>query len=431
MKRVILVLFTIALLMVSSPVPFAYSIPTPEEVAEMPDTSGIDPGSPEWVEKQEQIDSQTSVGESETSKNNSSNNASSGNYSSNTSGASGSNQTGNSPDNTRPAEYYRIFTDDRWSVVMFWYNSMAILSGGFLVAIVVKSGYKYMLSAANPGLKASFMEDLQRCIVAMALLALAPIFIKLLIGINDGFVAFFANIVNHITTAPPGAQVANLGAAGMFEKVIAAPFELILKLIQKVFGLSSVDQLIFNGKVAILSGIGSIDTGNVFANVLLKISMCGFDVYFNALYTIRRWVVTAIFTATPIIVWLWAFTGERQVIEIWAAEIFQTVFVQSAHALALGVYITILNARNVTGAVDGVWLTQGMSNIAVWIAGLGGALCTLVIVIIGYKIITASDEKQAAAAKSSLGKALIGLSILGGAIIIASYMSSILSGKWF
>jgi hypothetical protein len=366
MKRVILVLFTIALLMVSSPVPFAYSIPTPEEVAEMPDTSGIDPGSPEWVEKQEQIDSQTSVGESETSTN-TGNSSTSGNNTSNVSGT----PDPNSPDNTRPAEYYRIFTDDRWSVVMFWYNSMAILSGGFLVAIVVKSGYKYMLSAANPGLKASFMEDLQRCIVAMAVLALAPIFIKLLIGVNDGFVAFFANIVNHITTAPPGAQVANLGAAGMFEKVIAAPFELILKLIQKVFGLSSVDQLIFNGKVSILSGIGSIDTGNVFANVLLKISMCGFDVYFNALYTIRRWVVTAIFTATPIIVWLWAFTGERQVIEIWAAEIFQTVFVQSAHALALGVLITILNARNVTGAVDGVWLTQGMSNIAVWIAGLG------------------------------------------------------------
>lgn len=426
MKRVILVLFTIALLMVSSPVPFAYSIPTPEEVAEMPDTSGIDPGSPEWVEKQEQIDSQTSVGESETSTN-TGNSSTSGNNTSNVSGT----PDPNSPDNTRPAEYYRIFTDDRWSVVMFWYNSMAILSGGFLVAIVVKSGYKYMLSAANPGLKASFMEDLQRCIVAMAVLALAPIFIKLLIGVNDGFVAFFANIVNHITTAPPGAQVANLGAAGMFEKVIAAPFELILKLIQKVFGLSSVDQLIFNGKVSILSGIGSIDTGNVFANVLLKISMCGFDVYFNALYTIRRWVVTAIFTATPIIVWLWAFTGERQVIEIWAAEIFQTVFVQSAHALALGVYITILNARNVTGAVDGVWLTQGMSNIAVWIAGLGGALCTLVIVIIGYKIITASSDKEAAEAKSSLGKALIGLSILGGAVIIAGYMSSILSGKWF
>ncbi len=426
MKRVILVLFTIALLMVSSPVPFAYSIPTPEEVAEMPDTSGIDPGSPEWVEKQEQIDSQTSVGESETSTN-TGNSSTSGNNTSNVSGT----PDPNSPDNTRPAEYYRIFTDDRWSVVMFWYNSMAILSGGFLVAIVVKSGYKYMLSAANPGLKASFMEDLQRCIVAMAVLALAPIFIKLLIGVNDGFVAFFANIVNHITTAPPGAQVANLGAAGMFEKVIAAPFELILKLIQKVFGLSSVDQLIFNGKVSILSGIGSIDTGNVFANVLLKISMCGFDVYFNALYTIRRWVVTAIFTATPIIVWLWAFTGERQVIEIWAAEIFQTVFVQSAHALALGVYITILNARNVTGAVDGVWLTQGMSNIAVWIAGLGGALCTLVIVIIGYKIITASSDKEAAEAKSSLGKALIGLSILGGAVIIAGYMSSMLSGKWF
>lgn len=331
----------------------------------------------------------------------------------------------------RGVEYYRIFTEDRWNIVMFWYNSMAILSGGFLVAIVVKSGYRYMISAANPGLKASFVEDLQRCIIAMAVLALAPVFIRVLIDVNDGFVAFFANIVNHITTAPPDTPIPNIGVAGMFEKVIAAPFEVVLKLIQSVFGLSSVDQLIFNGRVSILSGISSIDTGNVFANVLLKISMAGFDVYFNALYTIRRWVVTAIFTATPVIVWLWAFTGERQVIEIWAAEIFQTVFVQSAHALALGIYITIIGAKNTSGLVDGKWLTEGMSNIAVWIAGLGGAICVLVIIAVGYRIMTASNEQDSAEAKGSLGKALIGLSILGTAVLIAGYISSMLSGRWF
>ncbi len=409
MKKILLVLFAVTLLVMSFPIPFACSIPTPEEATEMPDLSGVDPGSPEWVEAQEQVDAKA--------KNRDINNTTEDDDS----------QRGSYYDK----EYYQIFNEERWNIVMFWYNAMSILSGGFLVAVVVKSGYKYMMSAANPGLKASFTEDLQRCIVAMAILALAPVFIKVLIGVNDGFVAFFANIVNHVTTSPTGAPVSQITPASIFEKIIAAPFEVILTVINKIFGLSSVDMLIFNGSVDMLSETGRIDTGNVFANVLLKITMVGFDVYFNAIYTIRRWVVTAIFTATPIIVWLWAFTGERQVIEIWAAEIFQTVFIQTAHALTLGVCLTILSPKNIGGVVNGLWLSEGISNIAVWIASLGGAVCVLIVVLVGYRIMTAGNEKEASEARLSLGKALVGLSILGSAVLIAGYLTYMLSGHWY
>lgn len=342
-------------------------------------------------------------------------------------------QPGTQPGDTakRNAEYYRIFTPERWETVMFWYNSLAILSGAFLVVVMIRSGYRYMLSAANPGLKASFVEELQRCIVAMMIIALAPVFIKVLIGINDGFVAFFANIINYMTTGAVAGQPASLGPAGMFETVIAAPFKIILSLIRNVFGLNSIDTIIFNGRVALLQNFSAPDTGNIFANVMLDLSLAGFDVYFNALYTIRKWVVTIAFTSTPIIVWIWALTAERQVLEIWLSEIFQTIFVQTAHALSLGVCLSILCAKTTSGIVDGAWLSNGIIKIALWVAGLGSAACVLIIVFVGYRILMADGEKEAAEAKSSLKKALIGLAILGLSLTIAGYLASLFSGKWY
>lgn len=337
----------------------------------------------------------------------------------------------NAPVEQRDSRYYTIFPDDRWPKVMFFYNSLALLCGGFLVMTIVRSGYSYMGSAANPGMKASFAEDIQRCFVAMAIIALAPVLIKLIIGVNDGLVHFIAQIVNASTADLIYSDGGKLTAAGMFEKVIAAPFKIFTDLFKYVFGLNSVDTLVFNGNVDILKNLGEMDTGNVFANAILNLSLVGFEIYFNAIYTIRKYVVTVIFIATPIIVGIWTLTTNRQVIEIWLAEIFQTVFVQTAHALSMGVFMTVLLSSGSAGVVDGSWLNDDLVKVSLWVAGFGGAICTLMVVMQGYKIMTANGERDVAEAKNGLLKAVIGLGILGTAALIAGYIATLASGKWY
>ena len=57
-----------------------------------------------------------------------------------------------------------------------------------------------MLSATNPGIKASFTDTLQRCVIGILIIMTAPVFIDLLIGINDALVKLFADTLNYLVS---------------------------------------------------------------------------------------------------------------------------------------------------------------------------------------------------------------------------------------
>lgn len=327
-----------------------------------------------------------------------------------------------------------IFTADQWQIMMFWYATLTTICGGILLLTVVKSGYKYMTSALNPGVRVSFIEDVQRMFIAMLLIALAPVFVTLLSGINDGFVWICGKLVNHFVDNPGIKEPVMKEVAGMFEAVIAAPFNGAVKIFNWLFDLKSVDELIFNGATNVFGKklFGTVNTGNVFANALINISLVAFDVYFNAVYTIRTWVITASLVSTPIIVWVWAFTAERQVLEIWVAEIVQTTFLQSAHALSLGIFMSI--AGGVSSAagkiLDVSFFSSQLVQIGVFFAGFAGSICVGIVIVLGIRLILASTEKEREEAKAGLTKAFIGLIILGLCVVIASFLATLFSGSW-
>ncbi|SFH34360.1 hypothetical protein SAMN05660649_04828 [Desulfotomaculum arcticum] len=327
-----------------------------------------------------------------------------------------------------------IFTDGQWSIIIFWYVVLTSVGGGFLLVSIVKSGYSYMNSALNPGVRASFIEDVQRAVLTMVLIVLAPVFISLLSDINDGFVWLFGQLLNHFADKPEIEETLMDQAVGMFENIIAAPFNSIINMFNKIFGLKSLDELIFNGQTNIFGSslLSSVDTGNPIANVTINGSMVGFDVYFNAVYTIRRWVITANLVATPIIAWAWAITANRQVLEIWVGEIIQTIFMQTTHALSLGIFMSVATGtgKSLGGVIDTEWFSSGFIQIGVFLAGFAGSICVAVMIIMGIRIITARAEKDRAEAKEGLIKALIGLGILGLCVAIASFLAILLSGSW-
>lgn len=333
------------------------------------------------------------------------------------------------------AEPIDIFPPGAWERCMMWYTTLASLSGVFIFLTVVRSGYTQMATAVNPSTRASSIDTFQRCILAVAFIMLAPVFIRVLLGINNEFVKMIAQIANHIIGGDISIATAKIDTASMFEKVLATPFQLVINLINYVFGLRDPNTLIFNGHLHVLDPevfLGAkVNTNNVLGDVLIKFAFVGFNVYFNAVYTIRRWVVIAVTVATPLIAWIWALSGSRQVLEIWCGEVIQTIFMQTFHALTLGIFLSIAYSKtSVSGIIDISWFVGDLRYLGVWLAGFGGVVCLCVIISLAFRLALAREEKEVAEVKAGFSRALTGLIVLGLSLMIAGVLATILSGGW-
>ena len=334
-----------------------------------------------------------------------------------------------------------LFTDLQWQTMMFWYAALTSVCGGLLLINVVKSGYNYSRSALNPGIRVSFIEDVQRLVLAVGLIALAPPLLNLLLGLNDGFVWLCAKGLVYFADAPVVEPAHKLGAASMFEMVIAAVLKTFNAIFNYLFGLKGLDELIFNGYSVKANGQGVFSdffapvlTGNEFANNLLDFFMVIFNIYFNAVYTIRFWMLTASLVATPVVIWIWALSGEAVVLEIFIGEIIQAVFVQASHALSLGIFMSIATGKGgaaLSGDIGGAALSGQLAAVGVFFAGLAGSVCAAVLVVMGLRLITGNGEKEREEAKDGVKKALIGLIITGLGAVIAAVIAGALSGRWW
>jgi len=329
-----------------------------------------------------------------------------------------------------------IFTEKTWPTVMFWYIILASLSGVFIFLAIIRSGYQYMFSAtSNPGLKASFSETIERCIIALVVIMTAPMLVGLLIQINDGMVGVFANIVDSIGTVNDiGLNDAQFDV-NFINKMIAWPIRTIfIDVPNSLFGLHPLSHLIFNNETNVIDAnmfagylnTGSaIDLGDPLATVLITLIFSVFNIVFNAIYTIRGWVIIAVLCATPLIVWIWVLSSQKTVIEIWLSELFQTIFMQTWHALTFAVVISVLLLQGRTPNASPV-ITENLTGILIgagkFFASFGGIICVGIIIYCSYKLIfglvVSGDEKAIAQYKANLQKSIIGLILLSLALII-------------
>jgi hypothetical protein len=322
-----------------------------------------------------------------------------------------------------------IFPSDRQEVLMFWYKILAGLSGAFIFLIMIKSGYQHMTNP-NPANRASLIETIQMSVIGLLIISFAPMFVTLLININNGFVDLCLDTYNALTASAPVDynQTAQMGKTEWMDRFVAAPIRAVNDLIVSLFGLAPLGEVVFNEAptASILSNNklfeGDINVGNELGTALVSLALLGFTVYYNAVYTIRRWVVTAALGATPIIVWIWVLSGRRQVIDIWLSELIQTIFMQSFHALTFGIFFSILCFTGNPGMVNSQF-AQMMVEVGKFLAAFGGVICFGMIVLQGFKIIVASEEKSRAEAIGIIKKSLLGLTILGLAAMIASFLA--------
>ena len=355
-------------------------------------------------------------------------------------GIIGPGQPGDSGDPYQIKGPIPIFTEESWPTVMFWYIILASLSGVFIFLALIRSGYQYMFSAtSNPGLKASFSETIEKCIIALVVIMTAPMLVGLLIQINDGLVKIFADVLNNV------GSINDIGLndvgfeVNFINKMIAWPIKLIfVDLPNKLFGLHPLSHLIFNNETNIIdpcifmgyfdSG-DPIDLGDPLATVIVTMIFAVFNIIFNAIYTIRGWVVTAVLCATPLVVWIWVVSAQKTVIEIWLSELFQTIFMQTWHALTFAIIFSILLFRgNTPTAIPSI--TENFAELLImagkFFAAFGGVICVGIIIYSSYKLIISltvtEDSKHITEYKTNLQKALIGLVILSLALIITQTM---------
>lgn len=330
-----------------------------------------------------------------------------------------------------------VFTEKTWPTIMFWYVILASLSGVFIFLAIIRSGYQYMFSAtSSPGLKASFAETTQRCIIALVVIMTAPMLVGLLIQVNDALVGVCASITDSVGTAGN----LDLESDPMFEKnwinqIIAWPIKTVfIDFPNKLFGLHPLTHLVFNNETDVINPslfVGYLSDGNPadFADplitVLVTLIFVVFNVVFNAIYTIRGWVIIAVLCATPLIIWIWALSSQKTVIEIWLSELFQTIFMQTWHALTFAIVMSVLLLQGRTPSINPA-ITVNLTTILIgagkFFASFGGIICVGIIIYSSYKLIVglvvAGDEKSIADYKSNLQKSLIGLIILSLALII-------------
>lgn len=335
------------------------------------------------------------------------------------------------PSPVQASQGISIFPNNSQSVVMFWYYSLATLSGAFIFLTVVKSGYKHIFSGnTNPGMRASAILTVQRAIVGLIIIMVAPLLINILITINNVFVSFCLDLINgtaQVSTATIATTEPVSSDSSFMEQIVAWPFLVFLDILEKLFGLKPLGEVIFNEmpKLTILSqDVTSgdfVNTGNAFADVLLSLSMLGFTAYFNAVYILRRFVVIAVVAVTPIIIWIWVLAENKNVIGIWLAEIIQTIFMQSFHALTFGIIFSVLafshgSIKPIAGE-NMAYLLVGLGKYA---AAFGGVACVAVLIFQAYRIIFNNNERERAEALSRIKKALIGLIILGLSYMITA-----------
>jgi hypothetical protein len=118
--------------------------------------------------------------------------------------------------------------------------------------------------------------------------------------------------------------------------------------------------------------------------------------------------------------------------ELWLAEIVSTVFMQTFHAISFGIFLSVVSGNQNPASVIGDVgkLAEGFKNIGLWVAGFGGAVAAYAMVVIGFRLMLARDDRTKAEAKEGVSKVLIGLFILGLSLMIAGFLAAVAKQNW-
>lgn len=188
------------------------------------------------------------------------------------------------------------FTEDLWSKTMDWYKVFAIISGSLILIAVIVLAFKIMMAGMNAAKKNEAKESLMRLCFGGIAIALAPIFIRFLIYMNN-------SLVYLLVTAGNGGTLDNSLGNNM---------------------------------------LTSIKTGNAIATALVISMFIYLFVKLNIKFIVRQFTIIIFTIFTPIAAGLWIINKNVTAASIWAGQIIMNIFMQFIYCFLFLIYLAFL-----------------------------------------------------------------------------------------
>ncbi|NPV30570.1 MAG: hypothetical protein HPY58_13180 [Firmicutes bacterium] len=201
--------------------------------------------------------------------------------------------------------------------VRLWFQTLAYVTAPFFAIVIAVNAYKLLYAAANPAARSEAMESLHRCVLAVFIVALAPLMVSTVMWMCTILVDAVAGAFNHVAAA--------------------------LGMPRAVGDWSAVE-----------IGGAQIVTGSVLGTAIVRLFLAGMFAYLNVLYIMRKVALTVFFAFTPLAAMIWAVRKESTAMPVWIGELLSNAFMPVAHALVL---CTILLLCDVKDMGRGTWVT--------------------------------------------------------------------------
>ena len=187
------------------------------------------------------------------------------------------------------------FSEELWAKTMQWYAVFAIIAGVLIFIAIIILAFKMLSAGVNPARRNDVKDSMMRLLFGALAIALAPLFIRLLIFLNN-------SLVNMLVGSAQGSLQDSLGE----------------------------------------NMISSILTGNPIATALVISLFVYLFIKINIKFIIRQFTLIIFTIFTPIAIGLWIINRNTTAIAIWAGQIFINIFMQFIYCFLFMVYLAFL-----------------------------------------------------------------------------------------
>lgn len=224
------------------------------------------------------------------------------------------------------------FNNETWNKMMSWYQFFSILAFIPILIGTIVTSYKFIIASTNVTKRNDAKDSLMRLLLGGVAIALAPIFLKLLLLINS-------NMVSALVSTTSGGLNDLLGNSIFTE----------------------------------------IRTGSAIATALVICLFAYLFIKFNIKFIVRKFTLIVFTVFTPIIAGMWIINKNVTGAAIWFGQILINVFMQFVYAFLFLIYMDFTSVSD-GWAVSLLWammilplgdvLLNTMQNLVSRIAGM-------------------------------------------------------------
>lgn len=189
-----------------------------------------------------------------------------------------------------------MLRDDQWmNFAMPAYQAFMAVAMGLLLLTFISGGMKLSIHSGSPQARAKASSSILLWFIGSILFLALPTLINILLDINRGLVSVATGLI--------GIDVIRGMDARLFSETIT--------------------------------------TGNVLLTALVNLALVVFMLWFNVIFFIRWFVVTALFSIAPLSIWTWM-KGQQSSFFLWLGELISNILMQFVYALVFGMAILVL-----------------------------------------------------------------------------------------